>query len=103
MTAAEPACWFWLPMTSMELLARVRMRAPAWSAPVWDDLAALVEWHEGRCAACGRGGGSWWLQYDHEHLRRGDPRRGRLRGLLCPSCNMRESRYGGPLFDAYCR
>jgi hypothetical protein len=30
-------------MTSVELLARALMRAPAWSAPVWDDFAALVE------------------------------------------------------------
>ena len=39
----EPACWSWPPMTSMELLARALMRAPARSAPVWDDFAALVE------------------------------------------------------------
>ena len=95
-------------MTSMELLARAWTRAPAWSAPVWDDLAALVEWHEGRCATCGRSEGlrgpcSFVLQYDHEHLPGEDRRAGRLRGLLCPSCNMREARYGGLLFDAYRR
>jgi Recombination endonuclease VII len=98
----EPACWSWLPMTPMELLARARTRAPAWYAPVWDDLAALVEWHEGRCATCGRSEGLS-LQYDHEHLPGEDRRAGRLRRLLCPSCNMREARYGGLLFDAYRR
>ena len=108
MLPTEPACWSWLPMTSMELLARAWTRAPAWSAPVWDDLAALVEWHEGRCATCGRSEGlrgpcSFVLQYDHEHLPGEDRRAGRLRGLLCPSCNMREARYGGLLFDAYRR
>ena len=102
MLPTEPACWSWLPMTSMELLARAWTRAPAWSAPVWDDLAALVEWHQGRCAVCGRRSPGWELQYDHEHLRRGDQRRGRLRGLLCPSCNLRE-RHGDLLFDAYRR
>jgi Recombination endonuclease VII len=89
-------------MTPMELLARARTRAPAWYAPVWDDLAALVEWHEGRCATCGRSEGLS-LQYDHEHLPGEDRRAGRLRRLLCPSCNMREARYGGLLFDAYRR
>jgi Recombination endonuclease VII len=84
------------------------MRAPAWSAPVWDDLAALVEWHEGRCAVCGRSeglSGLYWfmLQYDHEHLSGEDHRAGRLRGLLCPSCNNRERYGGGELFDAYRR
>jgi hypothetical protein len=80
------------------------MRVPPRSVPLWDDLAALVEWHAGRCAVCGRreGGTPWLLQYDHEHRRQGDQRRGLLRGLLCPSCNMRE-RYGGLLFDAYRR
>jgi hypothetical protein len=84
------------------------MRAPAWSAPVWDDFAALVEWHEGRCAVCGRSEGlsglCWFmLQYDHEHLSGEDRRAGRLRGLLCPSCNNRERYGGGELFDAYRR
>jgi hypothetical protein len=77
------------------------MRAPVWSAPVWDDFAALVEWHEGRCAVCGRSEGlsglCWFmLQYDHEHLSGEDRRAGRLRGLLCPSCNNRERYGGGP-------
>lgn len=64
----EPACWSWPTVEAAK-----------------DDLAALVAWHEGRCALCG---GVRVLVRDHCHYS------GFIRGLLCPSCNSREGRPG---------
>ena len=50
--------------------------------------AALFEMQAGRCAMCGSEG---VLVADHDH------ETGRLRGLLCRSCNSLEGRYR-PLF-----
>lgn len=57
----------------------------------------LMAWQEGRCAVCGRVFGESMF-VDHDHLS------WLIRGLLCPSCNIREGRRTDDyLFAAYRR
>lgn len=52
--------------------------------------AALLARQDGRCACCGLRGA---LQADHDHAT------GLLRGMLLPSCNVREGRFSSALYD----
>lgn len=89
-------------MTSLEISARDAMEimdkvsriehqrsvVPAcwsWELPDWlvepDDLCAVADWQDGRCAICG---GRGPLVEDHDH------KTSFTRGWLCHSCNVRE-------------
>lgn len=63
----EPACWSW-PLPD---------RLPDGRLGI-----TLAEWHDGRCAMCGIGGGGNVCDHDH--------RTAMVRGYLCHSCNTRE-------------
>ena len=55
---------------------------------------ALVAWQQGRCAVCGKPLDEECLDHDHDT--------GRVRGVLCFSCNSLEGAGGGgPVFDRY--
>jgi Recombination endonuclease VII len=79
-----PACWSWAPydlshLPDPEALIRSGLKRYE------DDAHRLwTDWHEGRCAVCGAIHGERLFR-DHDHTT------GLVRGLLCPSCNARES------------
>lgn len=58
----------------------------SWDPPLTNDgtLEALAAWQDGRCAICDHRG---TLRLDHDHDT------GLVRGWLCSSCNITESRY----------
>ena len=51
----------------------------------WNEYEAMFDAQDGKCAICGSpnpGRGAHWFDVDHDH------RSGRVRGLLCHSCNV---------------
>lgn len=67
-----PACWEWpIPSTPLADIQEDQVR--------W---YAFVDWHEGRCAACGGRCSEKVLDHDHYTWM--------VRGLLCKSCNIQE-------------
>jgi hypothetical protein len=71
--------------------------ATAGSTAAWSNVASsradppnglLLDWHDGRCAICGRDLAR--LVHDHDH------ETGQVRGLLCRRCNAREGHASDP-------
>lgn len=92
---AEPACWSW-PVAVVADLAEAACAglSDQTRAMVLSDggaLLAMDEWHQGRCAICGRRA---VLVLDHDHTTN------LVRGHLCKSCNVREAHTGG-VFELY--
>jgi Recombination endonuclease VII len=94
----SPACWSWEPPTDADR-ERVRARwAPILKGRLTDEVLdsfVMIDWHQGRCAACGLAGHGRVEDHDHET--------GLIRGSLCRSCNTREgmNRYAGGLWREY--
>lgn len=79
-----PECWSWYNVDLMAADRGYKAKRPT-------TLAELEEWHQGRCAICGRMSA---LVRDHCHWS------GLVRGLLCRDCNRKEAR-GSGIFSLY--
>lgn len=80
--AGDPACWSW-PVPPLRETAHRRIRP---------EDQRYYDFHDGRCALCGQPGGE---VEDHCH------RSGLVRGELCRSCNRREGRHAGGIYQRY--
>jgi hypothetical protein len=84
--AILPACWEWPVPSSLDLLASqhpFHERGGDWCDEEIHSRAALLAWHEGRCAICSDLAGEDLVE-DHDHDT------GLVRGFLCRSCNTLE-------------
>lgn len=96
--AQDPACWSWDPPCTVEEW-RARQEREGYLSPGTLDLLASAwdggfdEFHQGRCAICGRTDPD--LVDDHDHST------GFRRGWLCCSCNVQEGKRHGGLFEKY--
>jgi hypothetical protein len=92
----SPACWSWPPPDDAD---RERVRA-RWGQSLGERTEemlpgfVMIDWQQGRCAACGRVS---VLIEDHDHVT------GMIRGYLCGSCNTAEgmNRYAGRVWREY--
>lgn len=93
-----PACWDWevprLAIASTPTLGDARERDVVGGLPA---VLRFVQFHQDRCAVCGR---TLNLVVDHDHWS------GLVRGLLCEGCNTAEGRFvttGVPALAGYRR
>lgn len=90
-----PTCWGWpIPVDLVESTKATHRAYWARLGPEEHAELVLSEWQAERCAVCSRVGR---LVTDHDH------HTGRVRGLLCRSCNVTEGmrRRDGGVFDRY--
>jgi hypothetical protein len=90
---AEPACWSWpvpsaVPELAGDPLADCTPQLRALLGTAGAEIvaatslnSAFYQWHDGRCALCGRRAR---LVTDHDH------QTGLVRGMLCTGCNTAE-------------
>ena len=84
--AIEPECWHWPLPDDLSRLAVQHIlhdKGGDWCDDEIHSRAALLAWHEGRCAFCGILTGDDLVE-DHDHDT------GLVRGFLCRRCNTRE-------------
>ena len=94
----DPACWSWGPPPDLTRWEEYRHTFPELARPTIRKemcLEGLMEnWHEDRCALCGRDGRGR-LVTDHNHAT------GWVRGLLCRRCNTKEGMTRGGVWEKY--